>query len=81
MLITLVMAGKDKEILCDRGSRAYLSVKSAAEERIKVVVLLRRVAGKFKTIKIVCKIRQKSRVTRPIRNTNKFKENWNSKVM
>ena len=35
MLITPVMAGKDKEILCDRGSRAYLSVKSTAEERIK----------------------------------------------
>lgn len=73
MLITPVMAGKDKEILCDRGSRVYLSVKSTAGERIKIIVLLRRVVGKLKMIKN-SKIRQKSRVTRPIRNTNKFKE-------
>ena len=73
MLITPVMAGKDKEILCDRGSRAFLSVKSTAGERIKVIVLLRRVVGKLKMIKN-SKTRQKSRVTRPIRNTNKFKE-------
>ena len=73
MLITPVMAGKDKEILCDRGSRVYLSVKSTAEERIKVVALLRRVAGKLKMIKN-SKTRQKSLVTRPIRNTNNFKE-------
>lgn len=72
MLITPVMAGKDKEILCDRGSRVYLSVKSTAGERIKVIVLLRRVAGKLKMIK--SKTRQKSRVTRPILNTNNFKE-------
>lgn len=73
MLITPVMAGKDKEILCDRGSRVYLSVKSTAGERIKVIALLWRVVGKLKMIKI-SKTRQKSRVTRPIRNTNKFKE-------
>lgn len=73
MLITPVMAGKDKEILCDRGSRVYLSVKSTVGERIKVIVLLRRVVGKLKMIKN-SKTRQKSRVTRPIRNTNKFKE-------
>ena len=72
MLITPVMAGKDKEILCDRGSRVYLSVKSTAGERIKVIVLLRRVVGKLKMIK--SKTRQKSRVTRPILNTNNFKE-------
>ena len=51
MLITPVMAGKDKEILCDRGSRVYLSVKSTAGEGIKVIVLLRRVVGKLKMIK------------------------------
>ena len=51
MLITPVMAGKDKEILCDRGSRVYLSVKSTAGERIKVIVLLRRVVGKMKNDK------------------------------
>lgn len=73
MLITPIMAGKDKEILCDRDSRVYLSVKSTAGERIKVIVLLRRVVGKLKMIKI-SKTRQKSRATRPIRNTNKFKE-------
>ena len=73
MLITPVMAGKNKEILCDRGSRVYLSVKSSVGERIKVIVLLRRVVGKLKMIKN-SKTRQKSRVTRPIRNTNKFKE-------
>lgn len=73
MLITPVMAGKDKEILCDRGSRVYLSVKSTAGEGIKVIVLLRRVVGKLKMIKN-SKTRQKSRVTRPIRNTNIFKE-------
>lgn len=72
MLITPVMAGKDKEILCDRGSRVYLSVKSTAGEGIKVIVLLRRVVGKLKMIK--SKTRQKSRVTRPILNTNNFKE-------
>ncbi len=71
MLITPVMAGKDKEILCDRGSRVYLSVKSTAGEGI--IVLLRRVVGKLKMIKN-SKTRQKSRVTRPIRNTNIFKE-------
>lgn len=74
MLITPVMAGKDKEILCDRGSRAYLSVKSTAEERIKVIALLRRVAGKLKTIKIAGKIRQKSRAAQPIRKHKNFKE-------
>lgn len=73
MLITPVMTGKDKEILCDRGSRVYLSVKSTAVERIKIIVLLRRVVGKLKMIKN-SKTRQKSRVTRPIQNTNKFKE-------
>ena len=73
MHITPVMAGKDKEILCDRCSRVYLSVKSTAGERIKIIVLLRRVVGKLKMIKN-SKTRQKSRVTRPIRNTNKFKE-------
>ena len=51
MLITPVMAGNDKEILCDRGSRVYLSVISTAGERIKVIVLLRRVFGKLKMIK------------------------------
>lgn len=55
------------------GSRVYLSVKNTAGERIKVIVLLRRVASKLKMIKN-SKTRQKSRVTRPIRNTNKFKE-------
>lgn len=55
------------------GSRVYLSVKNTAGERIKVIVLLRRVVGKLKMIKN-SKTRQKSRVTRPIRNTNKFKE-------
>ena len=55
------------------GSRVYLSVKSTAGERIKIIVLLRRVAGKLKMIKN-SKTKQKSRVTRPIRNTNKFKE-------
>ena len=73
MLITPVMAGNDKEILCDRGSRIYLSVISTAGERIKVIVLLRRVAGKLKMIKN-SKTRQKSRATRPIRNTNNIKE-------
>ena len=73
MLITPVMAGKNKEILCDRGSRVYLSVKNTAGERIKVIVLLRRVVGKLKMIKN-SKTRQKSRVTRPILNTNNIKE-------
>ena len=45
MLITPVMAGKDKEILCDRRDRAFLSVKSTAGKIITAP--LRRVVGKI----------------------------------
>lgn len=49
-------------------------LKARRKKELKVIALLRRVAGKLKTIKTAGKIRQKSPVTRPIRNTNNFKE-------
>lgn len=48
-------------------------LKARRKKELKVIALLRRVAGKLKMIKN-SKTRQKSRVTRPIRNTNNFKE-------
>ena len=56
-----VISGINKEILCDRRDRAFLSVKSTAGKIITAP--LRRVVGKNK-VKMDC--RQKSRAAQPI---------------
>ena len=48
-------------------------LKARRKKELKVIALLRRVAGKLKMIKN-SKTRQKSRVTQPIRKHKNFKE-------